>query len=130
MKNIYYAHHLFKYDTKIEEYEINLIKKYLPDYKILNPNGDILHEDLTNEEKIMAKCIDKVSGAESLVFSSLSGVIGKGVYDEVNHAMNLGKEVYYIHDNKVEPCACIGFEIINESRRIYAIVKDITYYNI
>lgn len=120
---IYYAHHLFKYNTKIEEYELNLIQKYIPQYKVLNPNGDIIHEDLNNETKIMNKCFEEVQRSSALVFSSISGVVGKGVYDEVNLAFSLGKPVYYIYNNEIKHCEHVIFEVINESRRIYAIVK-------
>lgn len=127
-KLIYYAHHLYKYDTKIEEYEIDLIHKILPCYDILNPNGDIKHEDLSDEQKIMDKCLSEISkdNVIGVVFSSISGVIGKGVYDEVNHALSLGKEIYYIYNNTIEKCSNISFELTNQnSGRFYAIVKQI-----
>jgi hypothetical protein len=124
-KYIYYAHHLYKYNTKIEEYEINLIHRELPEYQILNPNGDIIHENLSNEEQIMHKCLLEVSRNDmlALVFSSISGVIGKGVYDEINQARSLGKKIYYIYNNTLHECNHICFNIINESRRLYAIIE-------
>ena len=35
---IYYAHHLWKYGTEIEQYEIYLIKNKFPASTIINPN--------------------------------------------------------------------------------------------
>lgn len=124
-KYIYYAHHLYKYGTKVEEYELDLIRKQLPQFEILNPNGDIIHADLTDEGKIMEKCLSEISrnDVEVLVFSSLNGVVGKGVFDEVNHALSLGKPVYYICSNTVERYYDSNFTVINESRRVYAIVN-------
>jgi hypothetical protein len=125
---IYYAHHLYKYDTKIEEYELELISKILSKYDVLNPNGEIEHEDLSNEQKIMEKCLSEISkdNVIGVVFSSISGVIGKGVYDEVNHALSLGKDVYYIYNNAISKCSNISFELTNQdSRRFYAIVQQI-----
>lgn len=124
-KYIYYAHHLYKYGTKVEEYELDLIRKQLPQFEILNPNGDIIHADLTDEGKIMEKCLSEISrnDVEVLVFSSLSGVVGKGVFDEVNHTLSLGKTVYYICNNTLERYYNSNFIVINESRRLYAIVN-------
>ena len=116
---IYYAHHLWKYNTLIEEYEIELIREAFPDATVINPNTDIeLGQD---EETIMRKCITSVKSCDAIVFSSLSGVIGKGVFDEISNA-NI---VYYINNNAVVPF--VGtIEIITDSstRRIYAIVHE------
>ena len=120
---IYYAHHLWKYNTEIEKHELALISRCLPGCKILNPNGDIQHADLTDESKIMKVCLQKVSQCDGLVFSSLTGVVGHGVYDEVQQALSLKKPVWYIENNELRLCSGVEFEIIDESRRVYAIVR-------
>ena len=51
LNKIYYAHHLWKYNTPIEEYELNVIKRYFPYHEIINPNGYI--EQNRDEEIIM-----------------------------------------------------------------------------
>ena len=51
MNKIYYAHHLWKYNTPIEEYELNVINRYFPYHTIINPNGHI--EQGIEESKIM-----------------------------------------------------------------------------
>lgn len=121
---IYYAHHQYKYNTKIEEYELDLINKLLPSYKVLNPNGDVAFKKSSSEEERMDEFLNAVSNCDALVFSSLSGVVGKGVYKEVNLALYLKKPVYYLHDNDLERYYYSDFDIINESNRIYAIVGD------
>ena len=40
MYNTYYAHHQWKYGTQIEQYEIDLIKRYFPGDAIFNPATD------------------------------------------------------------------------------------------
>ena len=53
---IYYAHHQWKYDTKIEDYEMNLINAYFPNSCIFNPSSDLIVEDRT-EKDIMKEFI-------------------------------------------------------------------------
>ena len=92
---IYYAHHMWKYGTEIEKYEISLIKSSFPGAEIINPATDISHEG--TEDEIMQRCFEKVDSSDATVFSSISGVVGKGVYDEVHRS----KAVYYIYNNAV-----------------------------
>lgn len=126
---IYYAHHIWKYNTPIEEYEINLIKEHYPSAKIVNPNGGLRHTrkhlklSKMTEEKIMEICLEEVRRCDILVFSSMNGVVGKGVYDEVCAAQDCGLKIYYLHYNQLTEYTGNGFEIINESRRLYANVK-------
>lgn len=128
MNKIYYAHHLYKYNTKIEEYELDLIKNLLAKYEILNPNGDIEHDDLKNEAKIMEKCLSCISDDNIMgtVFSSVDGVVGKGVYDEVNHTKELNKEIYYIFNNTIIKLKDVKFTLTNKNNnRFYAIVDEL-----
>ena len=118
---IYYAHHLWKYNTKIEEYEISLIKKYLPNYNIINPNGSIIQG--RPEDIIMIDCLKAIEDCDALVFSSMDGVVGHGVVDEVNHAIKLHKDVYYITNNKIIFIDKIKWNVINENNRIYATIE-------
>ena len=52
---IYYAHHQWKYDTKIEAYELALIERYFPYAAVFNPSTDLKTKDCGDEEKIMAE---------------------------------------------------------------------------
>lgn len=116
---IYYAHHLWKYNTEIEEYELNLIRQTFPNATICNPSVDINQHQ--NESDIMKDCLEAVDDSDIVVFSSVSGVVGKGVYDEVTRA----KKVCYIHDNEVRPFYG-ELEMIwrSDTGRVYAIVRE------
>lgn len=97
MKLIYYAHHKSKYNTKTELNEINKIEKAFNLSRIINPNGWIYQ--CGNENSIMNQCLKMVENCDILVFSTLDdGVIGKGVYSEIEHALNFNKEVYLLKD--------------------------------
>ena len=73
----------------------------------------------------MKDCLDYVSDCNILVFSSLSGVVGKGVVTEVKRALDLGKRVYYIKDNNLKLAKCPKFKEIGISNRVFAVVKDV-----
>jgi alpha-glucosidase (family GH31 glycosyl hydrolase) len=112
---------MWKYGTKLEEYEIELIKTYFNEYEIFNPNTDI-HQDDT-DESIMDKCLRAVRECDVLVFSSLSGVVGKGVTQEVDLALEDGKDVYLIQNNYPNKVNSVLWNIIadsNKSNRVYA----------
>jgi hypothetical protein len=120
---IYYAHHLWKYDTEIERYELDLIKRTFPDAEIINPNGDISH-DSENEESIMSDCLWAVGCCDCLVFSSMNGVVGKGVHDEVSYAAEVSKPIYYLNENQICKVKAVWFSVIKcGSRRVYALVR-------
>lgn len=123
MRKIYYAHHIWKYRTEIEDYELGLIRSVFPDDRIINPMK-FEHEDLSNEKAIMEKCIEELSQCDILVFSSLSGVVGAGVYEEVNYALEHNILVYYIINNGLRVIPNIFWNLTGKSRRVYAIVKE------
>ena len=116
---IYYAHHLWKYDTEIELYEIELIRKAFPGATIINPNSDV--EQSRDVAAIMSDCIKAAKQCDAVVFSSVNGVIGKGVFDEVTSA----NATYYINNHAIKPFTGT-FQIISNSatNRIYAIVCE------
>lgn len=128
MHNIYYAHHQCKYGTQIEQYELDLIKRYFPDDKIFNPCTDIETDVNLGEEAIMKECLETVRNSDIFVFSSMDGVVGTGVFHEVQEARKHGKFIYYIFHNKLYSCFTI--EEINEEKqtdRLYGLV-DIGMY--
>lgn len=122
---IYYAHHQWKYNTAIERYELNLIRSVFgPIVEIVNPaQFSVLWNE--TEEEIMRKCLDEVILSDILVFSSVDGVIGKGVFTEIETAADFGRGIYYIDQNSITK----GFEIntIKNSTtdRVYATVDAI-----
>jgi len=122
---IYYAHHQWKYGTKTEEYELNLIKRFFPHAKIFNPATDFGNsfKDL-DEESIMKKCIDAMNKSDIVIFSSMDGAIGAGCYEEVMTARAAGKLVLYIYQNKLHT----NFHLVSnfdepKSDRVFAFVN-------
>jgi len=121
MNKIYYAHHLWKYNTPIEEYELMLIERYFPYHSIVNPNGRI--EQNRDEEIIMKDCLNIIEECDIMIFSSINGVIGRGVYDEFKKASKLGLPIYYIMDDILYDARSYDFKLMNsENNRLYAIV--------
>jgi nucleoside 2-deoxyribosyltransferase len=111
----YYAHSIYKYNTPIEQYELSLVPG-----KVINPNGIV--DQTKTEEEIMKDCYKLIDKCDSLVFSSVDGVIGKGVADEIVYAFIRNKTVYYIHNNRLNKIKSIVINPIENSktRRIYA----------
>lgn len=74
----------------------------------------------------MDDCFAVVSKCDSLVFSSLSGVIGKGVHDEIQQAFIQRKPVYYLNEHGLKLIDLHDIDFIEtgeKSQRIYAIVR-------
>ena len=122
---IYYAHHLWKYNTEIEKYEIDVIKTVFPMANIINPNGAVTQD--REEKDIMKDCLLTVENCDILVFSSIDGVVGKGVVDEVSKAKETGKRIYFIHSNRLVEAEHCKFNVIenSNSNRVYAIVSNV-----
>lgn len=103
MYDIYYAHHQWKYNTPEEDYELNLIQRYFPNASIFNPSHDLKHTATDGEEAVMAECLETVRNSDILVFSSLDGCVGTGVYHEVKEAQKAGRLVFYIWQDALRP---------------------------
>ena len=99
MHNIYYAHHQWKYGTQIEQYELDLIKRYFPSDTIFNPATELTTDPALGEEAIMEECLERVRNSDIIIFSSMDGVVGTGVYHELEEARKNGKLIYYIYHN-------------------------------
>lgn len=125
MYDIYYAHHQWKYNTPIELYELDLIRRYFPKAKIYNPSTDL---DITSlpsfdEAAVMDECLVQVNNCDILVFSSMDGCVGTGVYHEVMEAKKAGKLVFYIWQDELRT----DFQIIERKDsvkidRLYGLV--------
>ena len=111
----YYAHSIYKYNTDIEKYEMSLIPGY-----VINPNGNI--DQTQSESEIMKKCYSLIDECDTLVFSSVDGVIGRGVAEEIDYAMCTGLKIYYIFGNKLHEIKTIDIKPIENrtTDRIYA----------
>lgn len=97
--SVYYAHHQWKYGTKVEQYELEVISRYFPHANVFNPATDLLSTNCGDEKVIMEECLDTVANSDILVFSSMDGMIGIGVYTEVDAALKAGKLVLYLTKN-------------------------------
>lgn len=122
--NIYYAHHQWKYETDIEQYELDLIAKNFPNASIFNPRTRI--KPAETEAEIMKQCLDKVMAADVIIFSSVDGCVGKGVYTEVKKAEDAGKLVLYIYKNRLHTNYELHKNYESDSTdRIYGFVEPV-----
>lgn len=120
MYDIYYAHHQWKYGTKVEEYELSLIRRYFYSGTIFNPATDLESTIEDGEVAIMEECFAIIDRSDILVFSSMDGIVGTGVYHEVKEAQRLGKLVLYIYQDELH--SNFNMEILdtnNHSDRLY-----------
>lgn len=105
MYDIYYAHHQWKYNSEEERYELDLIKNFFPLARIFNPAIDLktTYKEYKSKEDcekaVMEECLSTVKNSDILIFSSLDGCIGTGVYREVTEALKLGKIIFYIYQD-------------------------------
>ncbi|MEG1309840.1 MAG: hypothetical protein RSA91_00935 [Bacilli bacterium] len=123
---IYYAHHMFKYDTEDENNEIKQIKKMFKNYEIINPNGSIIENG--NSKDAMKQCFDLIRKVDILIFTTLEdGNFGKGVYDEIGLAIDLNIPVFFLRENifikvnKIEEISKIIVESTKSNRRFATI---------
>ena len=91
---IYYAHHVWKYDTPIENFEIKCIERQFKDAVIVNPRTTIPQDQ--PENVILDYAYKALDDCEAIVFSTFSGMIGHGVFNEIIYAFNAGKKVYQL----------------------------------
>lgn len=124
---IYYAHHQWKYGTKIEEYELDLIKQKFPHAAIFNPATDLEVEKRT-EEDIMAECLRIVCDSDIVIFTAMDGMIGIGVYNEIMAAKEACKLVLCLTSNKLYSTFSIYESPECGSDRLYARVGVPMYY--
>ena len=78
---IYYAHHVWKYDTPIENFEIKCIERQFKDAVIVNPRTTIPQDQ--PENVILDYAYKALDDCEAIVFSTFSGMIGHGVFNEI-----------------------------------------------
>ena len=120
---------MFKYNTKEEKQEIELIEKKFPNFLIINPNGWICQDN--SEQAIMNQCYHFVKMSDILVFSSLNTIIGRGVYEEVQLALKKNKDVYYLLDDNFYKINLKDFLKVNiiydktNNFREYASIQDL-----
>lgn len=101
MYDIYYAHHQWKYHTREEEYELDLIRKHFPNATIFNPSTDLDMKIVIYEDLVMRECLKAVDSSDIVVFSSLDGIIDSDVYQEIMHAREKEKKCFYMYYGKL-----------------------------
>lgn len=116
--DIYYAHHQWKYGTKIEEYELDLIRAYFPNAVIFNPSVS-LDIDGRTEDEIMDVCLHQIDVSDMIIFSSVDGLVGIGVFKEITHAKDLGMPIYYINGDVLEYDFDMEINLLSTSDRTY-----------
>ena len=97
---IYYAHAMCIYGTEDEEFEIQQIRQNFPDHSIVDPGTYANNPEKRRDT--MEYCKKLVSGCDKLVFTRLLGKITAGVGIEINHALESGKIVYELKNNKTK----------------------------
>lgn len=117
---IYYAHHMWKYNTKEERMEIEAIKKIFPNSNIINPNGSVI--ETGNEAEAMEQCFNFIRESDILIFTTLNNkIFGRGVYDEISLALQLGMKVFLLKEDTLLK--------INDINSICEIIIDKTKSN-
>lgn len=129
MYDIYYAHHQWKYNSEEERYELDLIRNFFPLARIFNPAVDLKtpHKEYKSKEDcekaVMEECLSTVKNSDILIFSSLDGCIGTGVYQEVMEALSLGKIIFYIYQDNLHTAFKVrDREDTNRTDRLYAYI--------
>lgn len=123
---IYYAHHIWKYGTPIETFEMSVIKNefdFEDGFEIVNPK-DALPQNIP-ESEIMKQTFAMIDQCDAVVFSTVSGVIGHGVFDEVMYALNKGIQVFCLMGDDcylVEDKDIFKDVIFQGDNRVYALV--------
>lgn len=121
---IYYAHHIWKYNTPIEEYELECITKQFKDAEIINPRITLPQDK--PENKILQYAYQIIQKCDALVFSTVSGLIGNGIFNEIAVAVNSGKKLYQIEGDTCYAISDANIKdiIFNGNNRIYALVHS------
>lgn len=124
---IYYAHHIWKYGTPIEVFEMSVIKNgfdFEDEFEIVNPR-DALSQGIS-ESEIMKQAFLMIDQCDALVFSTISGVVGHGVFNEVLYALNKGIQVFCLMGDDcylVEDKEIFKDIIFKGDNRVYALVN-------
>lgn len=118
---IYYAHHIWKYGTEIEAYEIQCINSGFPDAEIINPK-EVLPQGKP-ESEILKTAFSVIKSCDVIVFSTVSGLIGHGIFNEVVVAATSGVKVYQLHGNRCYEVNNLDLKeiVFNGNNRVYAL---------
>src|SRR5262245_4586900 len=97
-KFLYFAHAMPIYGEPEEAMQLGQIKNKFTGHKVVNP---ALYSNQPEKRKdTMAFCYKLIDGCDKLVFTQWRNVITSGVGLEVNYALNKGKQVFKLSNNK------------------------------
>lgn len=120
---IYYAHHVWKYDTPMENFEIKCIERQFKDAVIVNPRTTIPQDQ--PESVILDYAYKALNNCDAIVFSTFSGMIGHGVFNEIAVAVNSGVAIYQLEGDSCYKMDDIDLKeiIFRGDNRVYALVR-------
>ena len=130
-KTLYYAHSMKVYNTRKETKELKLIKNSFPGYKLINPaDYDKKWEGLSGKE-IMEECFEIIRKADIIVFSAIevdrSLYVGRGVFEEIDLAEDLKKEIYFINKSQLTRDYELSFWDENDWVLKYGLVEPLNH---
>ena len=114
IKFIYYSQSMEIYNTKIEKKEFDAIydKFQNENIYIINPATWIAQN--MNGHDAMQQCFKFIDISDCIVFTTLEdGIIGKGVYEEINYALENKKRVFILKNNIITRFLNIDFKKID-----------------
>ena len=105
---IYFAHPITTYFSKQAHEALNAIENKFPSANILNP------AKLRSQE--MSFYLTLVESANIIIFMTNPRLrVGKGVFDEIQHAKSLKKEIYFYHPLKKQFYSVFTIKKLKES---------------
>jgi hypothetical protein len=104
------------YDSNLEKEQLKLINEQFPKYEIVNPNGYFTFSG-------MYACYCMIQDCTLLVFTTLNGYVGKGVYSEIIFAKRIGIKILYLKDKKFHEKFAINIFDPQDWKFKYAKVK-------
>lgn len=121
VSRVYYVHHQWKYGTKVEEFEIEMIRTSFPKMSIFNPATDLKTDGLS-EDEIRRQHLKEIDDSDLVVFTTMDGYIDKDTLSEISHAQLCKKVVLWFVAGEFRTDFEIDVILTPISDRLYATV--------
>ena len=121
VSRVYYGHHQWKYGTKVEEFEIEMIRTSFPKMSIFNPATDLKTDGLS-EDEIRRQHLKEIDDSDLVVFTTMDGYIDKDTLSEIEHAQLCKKVVLWFVGGEFRTNFEIDVILTPISDRLYATV--------
>ena len=121
VSRVYYVHHQWKYGTKVEEFEIEMIRTSFPKMSIFNPATDLKTDGLS-EDEIRRQHLKEIDDSDLVVFTTMDGYIDKDTLSEIEHAQLCKKVVLWFVGGEFRTDFEIDVILTPISDRLYATV--------